>query len=181
MTPPSLTQSLLQPTLAILAVQEGARPWSSWAAFTAIALAGSALYGASLAAALHLHASLGAALWLTLSAGAGWFAFGPAMILAARAPSWPCAHACMVAMVWGEVALVIAAVANLALLPEPAVLPFNLAWVALTNLLMAALVAAQLRALHVPPWKTLLAWCLGLCGGGAAAAWLLAPLLLTSP
>ncbi len=62
--------------------------------------------------------------------------------------------------------------------PHPLAGPLNLGWVVITNLTMAALVGAQLRTQGVHPARTAAAWLVGLCGGGALAGWLLAPLLL---
>ena len=157
-------------------------PYATWCLLTAIAVLGSFLYGASLSLVLPQWRPGTGALWLALSAGLAWCVFGPVLVVVARRPAFTCAHACLVTMAYGEAVLVAGAalnltlsVANLDTVVPPG--PFNLAWVGLSNIVMATVLALQLRAVGVPIWKTLLTWMLILTGSGAIFFWLFQRLL----
>jgi len=81
-------------------------PYATWGALTGIAVAGSAVYGASLSLVLPRWRPTGGALWLALSAGAGWCVFGPALVVVTRRDPFVLAHACLVTMAYGEGVLV---------------------------------------------------------------------------
>jgi len=147
-------------------------PYGAWGGLAGIAVAGSSLYGASLALVLPAWRPARGALWLALSAGAGWLVFGPALVLVSRRNPFSLAHACLVTMAYGEAVLVTGAALNalLALTAPPqrvAPAPFNLAWVGLSNVVMATALTLQLRAIDVPARRTLLLWAVGLNGSGA--------------
>jgi hypothetical protein len=157
-------------------------PLATWGALTAIAVGGSAVYGASLARVLPGWRPREGALWLALSAGAGWCVFGPGLIRVTGKHPFVCAQACMVTMAYGEGVLVTGAVLN-ALLADRQQLPwldrgrFNFGWIGFSNVVMAATLAGQMRAIGVPPWKTLATWMALLNGSGAAFFWVLARVL----
>lgn len=170
MTSPPLTLSLSlrHPIQTIVALHaSGERAWRPWAGLTAIAIGGSLLYGASLSAAFPDHDPVRGGLWIALSAGAGWFVLGPGLLLWTRLPVATVAHACMVAMAFGEAWLTLGALANLAGPGWLDPLAANAALFVVANLTMAALLSAQLRAVGVPVLRTLLAWFLLLDGAGA--------------
>lgn len=158
------------PTLSTL-------PVSTWAGLVSIAVGGSAIYGASLSLRFPRWRPTSGALWLALSAGLGWCVFGPALVLATRRNAFTCAHACLVTMAYGEAVLVSGAAANLlqthtALRDQVDPLRFNQATVGLSNVVMATVLALQLRELGVPVAKTLLLWMAALNGSGALFFWL---------
>ncbi len=162
-------------------------PWAMWFGLAVLAVAGSMLYGASLGVVRPEWSQGGAAL-VTLSAGLSWCLLGPALAVVTCKRLESLAHATLVSMAAGEVVLLLMALANVilsfdaVLLASPSLL--NLAWsanlagLAGANLLMAAVLAWQLREVHVPPWKTLVTWLVVLDGGGLVLCLLLrAPLL----
>ena len=157
-------------------------PYLTWGFLTAIAVIGSCIYGASLSLVFPQWRPTAGALWLALSAGLGWCVFGPALVVATRRNAFTLAHACLVTMAYGEAVLVLGAALNLllrvtslmALVPPG---PFNLAWVAFSNVVMATVLTLQLHVIHVPRWKTLLTWMVALNGSGAVFFWWLARVL----
>ena len=162
-----------------IALPRGSWPWRVWVGFFAIAVGVSLLFGASLGAAMPQWDLWRGALWLTLSAGLAWFVLGPALWLFTGLPIATIAHACLVTMVWGEMALAVGAAANFSqvrfgALESGVVHPAapSIAAVAASNILMAAVLSLQLRRLGEPVWKTLLIWLLALDGSGAAFFWL---------
>lgn len=164
-----------RPTLANL-------PYLLWALLTGIAFIGSFIYGASLSLVLPQWRPTTGALWLALSAGLGWCLFGPVLVAVARRSAFTCAHACLITMAYGEMVLVAGAILNLLLylanftvVISPGV--FNLAWVALSNVVMATMLTVQLNAIGVPYWKTLATWMLVLNGTGALFFWVFQRLL----
>ena len=159
----------LPPTLSTL-------PLLTWGLLTGIAVIGSCLYGASLSLVFPQWRPTASALWLALSAGMGWCVFGPVLVAATRRNAFTLAHACLVTMAYGEAVLVTGALLNvmlrwtnlMAAVPPG---PFNLAWVTLSNIVMAAVLTVQLGAIQVPKWKTLLIWMAALNGSGAFFFW----------
>jgi hypothetical protein len=144
-------------------------PYKVWVWLLCIAVIGSGIYGASLALVLPWN-FLDGALWLILSAGAGWCVFIPAIIIVTNRKLFVCFHACLVTMAYGEAVLLFAAAINLLISASSA--PFdpaaiNLGMVGVSNVVMAAALAAQLRVLDVPIWKSIAAWVLFLNGSGA--------------
>jgi len=153
------------PTLSTL-------PVPTWVGLVGIAVGGSAVYGASLSRRFPRWRPTGGALWLALSAGLGWCVFGPTLLLVTRRNALTCAHACLVTMTYGEAVLVSGALANLLQAHAPRrnqvdPLRFNLATVGLSNVVMATVLALQLRELGVPARTTLLLWMVVLNGSGA--------------
>lgn len=151
-------------------------PYLIWLLLTGVAVIGSCIYGASLSLVLPQWRPTAGAAWLALSAGLGWCVFGPTLVVVTGRNPFTLAHACLVTMAYGEVVLVLGAVLNLLLrmtnlltLIPPG--PFNMAWVALSNFVMATVLTHQLNAIQVPPWKTLLIWMIGLNGSGAVFFW----------
>ncbi len=132
----------------------------AWTALLVMALAGTLLYGASVGRAAAL---LGAA-------SAAWALFGAALLPLSGRSAATCAHACLVAMVYGVG--VLSAGAGLNLLLRPGLLQ-NLACVALSNMLMAGTLARQMAVVGVSAWKTLAAWAVVLDGAGVGLFWLL--------
>ena len=150
--------------------------WKWWLALAAIAVIGSCLYGASLSLVLPDWKTGAAALWLAVSAGAAWCVFIPVLWRATRQPLLECFDRCLVTMACGEVVLASGALANLllwraALFANAA--PINAVIVGLSNIAMCSILAAQMRSVGVPVWKTLAVWMLALNGSGALFFWLL--------
>ena len=145
-------------------------PLPVWIWLTGIAVGGSCLYGASLSLALPAWRPERGALWLALSAGLGWCVFGPTLVLVSRRNAFVLAHACLVTMAYGEAVLASGAAVNVVVgvLGGPSGLPaFNIACVAMSNVVMAGALTLQLQAVRVPVWKTLGAWVVALNGSGA--------------
>lgn len=138
-----------------------------------IAVVGSFLYGASLSLVLEWSA-VGGALWLAISAGAGWCVFIPALIAITKLRGVSCVHASLVTMAYGEGILTLGALLNVALwwaaAPIDAAL-LNYGTIALSNLVMAATLAAQLQAIGGRIWTVLLTFFLVLDGAGAVIFW----------
>ncbi len=158
-----------------------ARPWhvpTRWYLLGGVAVVGSLFYGASLAAVIAGWDLARGAAWLTLSAGTGWLLFGPILAMVTRRPLAVLADACLVAMACGEAVLAVGAVANFSF-PRGAVppVPFNLAVVGLSNIVMAAVMVRRLGREGVPASQVLGCWLLVLDGGGAVAFWLFYHLL----
>jgi hypothetical protein len=161
-------------------------PVRTWAGLVGIAVGGSAIYGASLSLRFPRWRPDSGALWLALSAGLGWCVFGPTLVLVTRRNALTCAHACLVTMAYGEAVLVSGAAANLphaCAPPDTQIDPlrFNLATVGCSNVVMAAVLALQLRELGVPARTTLLLWMAALNGSGALFFWLFQKLLQQEP
>ena len=121
-------------------------------------------------------------MWLAASSGLAWSLFGPALIGITRRHPIVCAHACLVTMCYGELVLQCGALVNLAarLLGMPdwfAAVPFNMACVGCSNIIMAGALAEQLKAIGVPRRRTLAGWFLILNGSGALFAYALRSLL----
>lgn len=134
-------------------------PWRLWAALAFIAVAGSLLYGGSLALALPAAGGFGhAAVELAVSAGAGWVLFGMVLLGISRRPAAHVAHACLVAMMFGEAVLELGVIANLLLRDFPGTLALNITVVALSNLVMLGVLVAQLRALGIRPALAVALW-----------------------
>ena len=144
--------------------------WKWWIVLIAVAVGGSCLYGASLSLVLPHWRTGAAALWLAVSAGAAWCVFIPALWLSTRQPLLECFDRCLVTMACGEVVLASGALVNLLLwratLFENAA-QINAAIVAISNVAMCIILAAQMRSGGVPVWKTLTVWMLALNGSGA--------------
>lgn len=154
--------------------------WRRWSALVAVAVVGSCLYGASLSLVLRDWQTGAAAVWLAASAGAAWCVFIPALWRATRQPLLECLDRCLVTMTCGEVVLASGALVNLvlwraALLENAA--PINAVIVAISNVTMLIVLAAQMRRGGVAVWKTLVLWMLGLNGSGTLFFWLLYRLL----
>ena len=158
-------------TVAVIAAR-----WKMWAVLVGIAVGGSCLYGASLSLALPGWQSGAAALWLAVSAGASWGVFIPALSRATRRPLVECFDRCLVTMAFGEVVLTSGALVNL-LLWHLAVMQnaaaINGGIVSISNVVMAAALAGQMRRVGVPVRTTIALWMLVLNGCGAAFFWLL--------
>lgn len=152
-----------------------------WAGLTGFAVGGSLLYGASLSIVSPGWTSPAAAAWLALSAGLAWCVFIPALHIITRLPWRRCCDASIVTMAFGEVILVSGALANLLLGMEGAVayaVSINLLIVGFSNVVMAAMLALQLREHGVPAHRTVTLWMLVLNGAGGVIFWLLHRILL---
>ena len=168
-----MTSQLLATPRAVSVI---AGRWKVWAALVAIAVVGSCLYGASLSLALPGWQSGAAALWLAVSAGASWCVFSPALSWGARRPLLECLDRCLFTMACGEIVLTSGALVNL-LLWQLAVMQnaaaINGGIVSISNIVMAAALAGQMRRVGVPVRTTIALWMLVLNGCGAAFFWLL--------
>jgi hypothetical protein len=140
-------------------------PYRCWSGFAAIAIVGSCVYGGSISLVLSGWKLGYGALLLTLSAGLSWCIFGPILVIATKTNVFTCAHACLVTMAYGESVLFVGALINLLLSATHGSISldpvaFNIAWVALSNVIMAGSLSILLAALRVPYWKTGLLWML---------------------
>ena len=135
-----------------------AAPWRLWVALAVIAVVGSLIYGASLALALPANGWLYAAIALAASAGAGWVLFGIVLIGMTRRPAPHLAHACLVTMMFGEAVLELGVIANLIFRDGGAPLALNIGIVAVSNVVMFAVMAGQLRVLGIRPIFTATLW-----------------------
>lgn len=141
-----------------------------WLVLAAFAIGGSLSYGASLALVLPGWEIAKAALWLALSAGLAWCVFVPAL-RAGTGVSWrECCESSLLTMAFGEVALISGVLVNATLwrlgLTGHAV-AINALIVALSNVVMAAMLATLLRGRGVAPQRTIGLWLLALNGSGA--------------
>src|SRR5262249_17211092 len=137
-------------------------PLACWIILVVIAVLGSCFYGATLGLVVPgWHLGQGALL-ITGSAGLAWCVFGPTLLLATWLQAFAGIHPCLVTMAYGEAVLAVGAVVNMLLWAagcqslDPSI--FNIAWVALSNVVMAAALSVQLRAVKIPVWKTLAIW-----------------------
>ena len=149
-------------------------PVRRWSALALVAIAGSCLYGASLSLVVRDWQTGAAALWLAASAGAAWGVFIPVLWLATRQPLLECIDRCLVTMACGEVVLASGALVNLLLwlaMPLAHAVPLNAAIVAISNVAMFIILAAQMRGGGVPVLKSLALWMLALNGSGAVFFW----------
>lgn len=146
-------------------------PWVSWAWFMFAAVVGSLIYGASLQMATGaFDEPLFSALRLTVASGAGWIVLGPALIMFGKLHPLVAAHACLVAMTYGEGVLLLTALVNLSalLIDSPrAFAVLNATAILCSNLLMVTVLACQLRVAEMPVWITVTLWCVVLNGIGA--------------
>lgn len=145
-------------------------PLRFWALLLAVAVGGSCVYGGSLSLVLPTWNAGPAAAWLAVSAGLAWCVFIPSLCALLRLPLGVCFHVCLVAMGGGEVVLTSGALVNVLLrmqhVTEYAV-AINVGIVAVSNVVMAALLAVELHRRGVPMRRTFAAWMLILNGGGA--------------
>lgn len=183
----SLSHALLHPCKQLQAfdeIQAGRTfiPYGLWSKLTAIAVGGSLLYGGSLSLLFREWRAGRSALWLALSAGGGWCIFGPFLVWLSRRRALTCTQACLATMAYGEAVLVSGAGINLWFrlrggFKQAFLARWNFALVGLSNLIMLTALTRQLRALHVPAWKTLFSWMVVLNGSGALLFALLRRLL----
>jgi hypothetical protein len=129
----------------------------TWGWLTAVAVAGTVVYGSALPRP--------SALRLLAATALSWCLFGPALVWVTRKRALTCAHACLVTMTYGIAVLAVGA--GISRLLSPGSL-FHLAWVALSNAIMALALVRQLEVLDVRPWRTLLPWVVVLDGAGIA-------------
>ena len=142
----------------------------------AVAVAGSMIYGASIAYSVPGLDLWLAALWLTMSAGSAWPVFAALLVSLTRTRWTIAADACLVTMAWGELVLVAGSIGNWTGIPfEP--VAYNIAVVGLSNLVMCAVLALRLGRVGVPVAQTVFAWVVGLNGTGALSFFLFHRLL----
>jgi hypothetical protein len=148
-----------------------------WSLLTAVAVAGSLLYGASLAPVWPGFDIRGAALWLAASAGLAWCVFIPTLIAITRRGWAECVDACLVTMAWGEVVLIGGAAINVLLWRNGVTdaRTANAIVIAISNVVMALVLARRLAG--VPPGRVYAAWMLVLNGAGAVFFLVLYPML----
>jgi hypothetical protein len=145
-------------------------PLRLWSLLAAVAIGGSCLYGGSLSLVFPSWKMSAGALWLALSAGLAWVVFIPSLCGVTRLPFAVCLHVCLVAMGGGEVVLASGAIVN-ALLRLHQVTEFavwiNAGIVAISNVAMLVLLAAELQRRGVPVRRTAATWVFILNGSGA--------------
>ncbi len=164
----------------IVAGAAGPSARSPSALLATFAVAGSCIYGGSLALVLPGWNILAAAAWLAVSAGLAWIVFIPCLAKFARLPLLTCLQMCLVAMAAGEVVLVSGALVNglLAsrqLFEHAAVV--NIVIVALSNVAMFGVLASVLLEHDIPIRRTAAWWMAILNGSGALFFAALHPLL----
>jgi hypothetical protein len=151
-----------------------------WIALIAIAVVGSALFGASLSLVLPVWNGWSGAAWLVLSAGLAWVVFIPALSWISGEALAVCFHVSLLTMAGGEAVLVIGAALNLALSLVSATahaVVINYTIVACSNVVMIAILATLLSRRGVPAWKSIAVWLVALNGTGTLLFAVLAPLL----
>jgi hypothetical protein len=143
-----------------------------WSPLVLVAIGGSAIYGVTLSWADLFESPLNAAAWLTGWTGAAWITFGLFCVFFLRKPPLLLAHVCLVTMTFGMLPLLLGSVINSLLPPMDPIgyVAINVNFVAWSNFLMAFMFSAQLAAVRVPLWKSLLAWFVVLNGSGALYA-----------
>lgn len=155
--------------------------WHLWGQCAAIAVLGSLFFGLSLVRILPELDATGSSLWFMASAGVAWIFFGPLLRIVTGLPWKILAQACLVTMVFGELILVAGAVFHFvfgAMLKGTAVaMGSALAWVALSNGVMATMLALQLKGVGVVVWQSVVLWIFGLNGLGALFFFLFRDLL----
>ena len=133
-------------------------PSRLWGLLAFLAVAGSLLYGASLVLALPAGSWSYAALALASSAGLAWVLFGIVLVGITRKPAAHLAHASLVAMMFGEAVLELGVIANFLLRDFAGALALNVAIVALSNIVMLAVLIAQLRVIGIRPATVAALW-----------------------
>ncbi|HET8842873.1 MAG TPA: hypothetical protein VFN35_15520, partial [Ktedonobacteraceae bacterium] len=96
----------------------------------------------------------------------------PVLVLLSRRRIMTCAQACLTTMAYGEMVLTGGAALNLWFrlkggFTERFLTRWNTTLVGFSNLVMASALIRQMRAVHVPGWKTLFSWMVVLNGCGA--------------
>jgi hypothetical protein len=157
-------------------------PYRLWGTLSATALGGSLLFGAALGVSFPAWRAGRGAAWLALSAGLSWLLFGPLLVRVTRHGLLTCAHACLVTMAYGEMVLAPGAALLWLRASWPDLFPLSPAmWgaglVGVSNVVMAAVFAAQLTALRVSLGRALACWLVALDGTGALLFALFARLL----
>lgn len=173
-----LIEQVFHPLRAMTAVTERGRalrdaPRGVWLFCTLVAVIGSLIYGASLQLVLPAGGAWTAALALTVSAAAGWLLFGPVLCALSRKPVMHIAHACLIAMIYGEGVLELGVLTNFLMFqfgpPAAATsITVNVIIVAAANIVMLIALTAQLKVIRVPRLPVTLLWLLILNGGGIA-------------
>jgi hypothetical protein len=115
-----------------------------------------------------------AALALAPSAGIGWILFGAVSIALIRKSAPHLAHASLVTMLFGEAVLEIGVLGNFVMwligpVSISAALAFNIALIAVSNIVMLTVLATQLREFKVRPALTAALW-LGILNPAGLAA-----------
>ncbi len=155
---------------AWLARSTDRNPWGRWGAFLAVAIGGSLLYGASLGLVLVDWKVVAAAVWLALSAGLAWCVLIPVLCRIGKVRLARCFDACLVTMAFGEIVLTVGAAINGLLWWRGAVAHaalLNVAVVAISNVIMALVLARRLRPHGVARGRVWAAWMVALNGSGA--------------
>lgn len=165
-----MPRTILHDLAALAPAERPALPLRRWSVLVGVAIAGSLLFGASLSWVLPGWGTGDAALWLSLSAGLAWCVFIPALHKFTALRWRECFDACLVTMAFGEVVLATGAAVNALLylhaITSNAVL-INCLIVALSNVVMATVLARLLRTRGVVVGRTLALWILTLNGSGA--------------
>ena len=149
-------------------------PWGLWVLYGAIAVAGTVLFGFSFGLIYDSDGSPWTWAWvLTVAAGCGWLLFIPAVLLLTTGKRRLLAfHSCLMTMVYGEAILEIGTIINLLgywwgfMSPHTALL-FNSTLVAISNLVMASAICAQLKTIEQPSGRVLALWIALLNAAGA--------------
>lgn len=145
-------------------------PWARWGGLGFVAVAGSLLYGASLALVLPGWKLTAAALWLALSAGLAWVILIPVLCRVGHIGFVPCCDACLVTMAVGEGVLMLGALLNGLLWQSGGstnAAVINGLVVGVSNVVMANVLAGRLRQQGVSRSRTWVVWMVALDGSGA--------------
>ena len=183
--PATLTMERISTSIAAAWFADEAErvPWARWSALVFVAVAGSLLYGASLALLLTEWAAVASAFWLALSAGLAWCVLIPVLCRFGGVRFAVCLDACLVTMAVGEIVLTLGALLNLLLWCQGGTAHgagWNIGIVAISNGVMASVLVRRLRDHGVRPGRVWAVWMLALNGSGAVFFflfhhWLLRP------
>ena len=151
-----------------------------------IAVAGTALFGFSFGL---VYTSTGTpwnwSLAITIAAGCGWLVFIPGILLIIAKENRTLAiHACLMTMVFGEAVLEIGTILNLIgywreNISSEHALVGNCVLVAISNLVMAIAICAQLKAVNLSVRRVIILWTVLLNAVGAGAFFFLYQGVLT--
>ena len=156
--------------MSLDARRRSAPPLGLWTALVGFAVVGSCVFGASLSLVLPAWDMARTAGWFAVSAGLAWCVFIPGLRFCLGVPWLRACHVALVTMAGGEVILCSGAFANILLTVTHSTAHagvFNTGTVAISNVAMCLLLAAQLRGDGIPARRTVAAWMLVLNGSGA--------------
>ena len=144
---------------------------------SAIAVGGSLVFGAAAGSVLRHDVGLNTALLLTLSTGCSWVLLCGLLVTITRKPILDLAEVCLIAMGFGEVVLLVGALADVAMPVHNVALPVNFGIVLTSNVVMAIVFARGLQKIGVSLKLSLALWILGLNGSWPIFLFILAKFL----